>query len=83
MKTIIFSHVAAKELDALSAEGRETVLAGIHRYAMFGQGDVKQLNGRAGYRLRTGAYRVIFSEDRSTILAITLGRRTTTTYRRT
>lgn len=49
---------------------------------MTGQGDVKALQGRNGYRLRIGSYRVIFDEDATTILAIYVGRRNTTTYRR-
>jgi mRNA interferase RelE/StbE len=47
-----------------------------------GQGDVKALQGRDGYRLRIGGYRVIFDEDATTILAIYIGRRATTTYKR-
>lgn len=50
--------------------------------AVAGRGDVKALQGRKGYRLRVGAYRVIFDEDATTILAIHIGRRTTTTYTR-
>jgi len=49
---------------------------------MTGQCDVKALQGRDGFRLRIGIYRVIFDEDATTILAIYIGRRTTTTYRR-
>ena len=79
MKTIILTLSAAKDLDSLPREGRERVEAGLHRYALSGQGDVKALQGRAGYRLRIGSYRVIFDEDATTILAIYIGRRTTTT----
>ena len=71
-----------QELDALPKDAREQVEAGVHRYAMTGQGDVKALQGRDGFRLRIGSYRVIFDEDATTILAIYIGRRTTTTYRR-
>ncbi len=49
---------------------------------MTGQGDVKRLQGRDGYRLRIGDYRVIFDEDKTTILAIYISRRATTTYGR-
>jgi mRNA interferase RelE/StbE len=49
---------------------------------MTGQGDVKALQGRGGYRLRLGSYRVIFDEDATTILAVYIGRRATTTYKR-
>lgn len=82
MKTIIFTLSAAKDLDALPRDAREQVEGGLNRYAMTGHGDVKALQGRTGYRLRIGSYRVIFGEDAATILAIYIGRRTTTTYRR-
>lgn len=43
---------------------------------------MKQQTGRQGYRLRIGRYRVLFDEDRLTILAVYIGKRETTTYRR-
>ena len=49
---------------------------------MTGQGDAQPLQGREGDRLRIGSCRVIFDEDAVTILAIYIGRRATTTYRR-
>jgi len=82
LKTIILTVNAAKDLDALPRDAREQVQGGLHRYAMTGQGDVKALAGRDGFRLRIGGYRVIFDEDAVTILAIYIGRRTTTTYKR-
>ena len=82
MKTVILTLNAAKDLDALPRDAREQVEAGLHRYAMTGQGDVKALQGRDGYRLRIGSYRVLFDEDAVTILAIYIGRRTSTTYMR-
>ena len=82
MKTIILTLSAAKDLDGLPKDAREQVEAGLHRYAMTGQGDVKRLQGRDGFRLRIGSYRVIFDEDTMTILAIYVGRRDTTTYKR-
>jgi len=82
VKTIILTLSAAKDLDALPRGAREQVEAGLHRYAMTGQGDVKSLQGRDGYRLRIGDYRIIFDEDAITILAIAIGRRTTTAYKR-
>lgn len=81
MKTVILTLSAAKDLDALPREAREQVETGLHRYAMTGQGDVKALQGRNGYRLRIGSYRVIFDEDAATILAVYVGRRTTTAYK--
>jgi len=49
---------------------------------MSGEGDVKRLSGRDGFRLRIGRYRAVFDEDVSTILAVYIGRRETTTYSR-
>eukprot|EP01037_Dinobryon_pediforme_P029155 gene29155-32702_t len=82
MKTIVFTKQAAKDLDALPSQDRDTVTTGLTEYAITGRGDVKALVGRDGYRLRIGAYRVIFDEDATTILAIYVGRRQTATYER-
>lgn len=82
MKTIILTHSAAKDLDGLPAAARSAVETALIRYATSGEGDVKRLQGRNGFRMRIGSYRVVFDEDRLTILAIYIGRRETTTYRR-
>jgi len=82
VKTIVLTPSAAKDIDSLPQDAREQVQTALHRYAMTGQGDVKALHGRDGYRLRVGSYRVIFDEDATTILAIYIGRRATTTYKR-
>lgn len=73
---------AAKDLDALPGDDRDFVITGLTSYAVAGQGDVKALAGRRGYRLRIGSYRVVFDEDAVTILAIDVGRRQTATYKR-
>jgi mRNA interferase RelE/StbE len=82
MKTIVFEKPAAKVYDGLPDETRESVASALHRYAISGIGDVKPLSGRPGYRMRVGDYRVIFGEDGYTVIAIYIGRRDTTTYRR-
>jgi mRNA interferase RelE/StbE len=82
MKTIILTHAAARDLDKLPPAVRETVEEGLTAYAVSGRGDVKRLTGREGYRLRLGSYRVLFAEDAVTILAVYIGRRETTTYKR-
>ena len=79
---IVLTHAAAKDLDALPAQARASVETALIRYAMSGEGDVKRLQGRGGYRMRVGSYRVLFDEDQQTNLAIYVGRRETTTYRR-
>lgn len=80
MKTIVLSAAAARDLDALPLKARAQVSEGLINYATTGRGDVKRLKGREGFRLRIGEYRVIFDEDTTTILAIYVGRRKTTTY---
>lgn len=82
VKTVIFTNAAAKQLDALPDEVREAIETSLDGYAMTGQGDVKALSGRVGYRLRVGSYRVIFAEDQVTVLAVSIGRRQTATYKR-
>jgi mRNA interferase RelE/StbE len=83
VKTIVFTKAAARDFDALPFQAREAVTLALTTYAIEGRGDVKKLTGRDGFRLRVGDYRVIFNEDQTTILAIFVGRRSTTTYRRT
>ncbi|TPQ50188.1 plasmid stabilization protein [Prosthecomicrobium hirschii] len=82
MKTIILTPSAARDLDALPAAARDQITDALNRYAVSGFGDVKRLSGRNEYRLRIGRYRVLFEEDQITILAIYVGKRETTTYRR-
>lgn len=82
MKTIVLTASAARDLDNLPADVRQQVSDGLIEYAVSGRGDVKRLAGRDGYRLRIGRYRVLFDEDRTTILAIYIGKRETTTYGR-
>jgi mRNA interferase RelE/StbE len=81
MKTVIFTAAAAKDHDALPAQAREEVDIALDNYATDGRGDVKRLQGSPYYRLRVGRYRVVFDEDQTTILAIYIGKRETTTYR--
>jgi mRNA interferase RelE/StbE len=82
MKTIVFTRDAAKQLDALPLEARTAVVDALAGYAINGVGDVKRLSGRGGYRMRVGSYRVLFDEDATTVLAIYIGKRETTTYKR-
>ena len=82
MKTIILSHRAAKDLNALPGDVRTQLSEALIDYATTGRGDVKKLAGRDGYRMRVGGYRILFDEDAVTILAIYFGKRATTTYKR-
>ncbi len=80
MKTIIFTRVAEKQLDALPPAVQAQIGDALDRYAIAGEGDVKKLGNRPGLRLRAGRYRVIFHEDLQTVLAVQIAKRDTTTY---
>ena len=82
MKTIMLTRAAAKQLDALPRDARDQIEAGLDNYAIHGQGEVKKLQDRMGYRLRVGRYRVIFDEEQTTILAVYIGKRDSRTYSR-
>lgn len=81
MKTIVLTNAAAKQFDALPEPVRAMIATALDAYALHGRGDVKALKDRPGYRLRVGRYRVIFTEDMTTILAVHIGPRQTGTYR--
>jgi mRNA interferase RelE/StbE len=81
VKTIVFTPRAARQLDKLPFDVRVQVEAGLAKYVISGDGDMKQLKDRPGYRLRIGRYRVIFSEDRTTILVIQVLKRDSKTYK--
>ncbi len=82
MKTVVLSSAASRQLDALPHEAQEHIMDALYDYATSGTGDVKALQGRPGYRLRAGRYRVVFAEDAVTVLAIYIGKRDSTTYSR-
>jgi mRNA interferase RelE/StbE len=59
----------------LPAEVRTRIDARLTQYATNGSGDVKRLKGRSGARLRVGDYRVIFYEERGTVVVVAVGHR--------
>ena len=82
MKTIVYTRAAEKQLLSLPLQAQEAIEAALETYALTGRGDVKVLVDEPGYRMRIGSYRLFFNEDRTIILAIKIGRRSSTTYRR-
>lgn len=62
MKTIAYTLAARRQLRKLSPQIWAQIEERIARYAEFGLGDVKALQGRTGARLRIGDFRVIFVE---------------------
>ncbi len=55
-----FSKQAEKFLKKRDPATRNRILKAIHSLPA---GDVKKLQGRSGYRLRVGDYRIIFDKD--------------------
>ncbi len=75
MREIAFTPSAARQWMKLPAHVRNRIDGKLSAYAATGSGDVKRLKDRAGSRLRVGDWRVIFIEDRTSILIVAVGHR--------
>ena len=68
MKRIVWTEPARSDVRRLDKPTAMRVLTGLHRFAEFGEGDVKSLQGREEFRLRIGDIRLFFvSPDVETI----------------
>jgi mRNA interferase RelE/StbE len=62
IRAVIWTPRALRELRALDQRVVQRIGSAVTRYAETGHGDAKKLEGRADeYRLRVGAWRVIFA----------------------
>ena len=75
MKKIAFTTAATRQWLKLSADIRKRIDAKLTVYATNGSGDVKRLKGGGGCRLRVGDWRVIFIEDKTSIIIVAVGNR--------
>jgi mRNA interferase RelE/StbE len=75
MKKIAFTAAATRQWMKLSADIRKRIDAKLTVYATNGSGDVKRLKGGGGCRLRAGDWRVIFIEDKTSIIIVAVGNR--------
>jgi len=75
MKPIAFTPTSARQWGKLSPEVRRRIDRRLTEFAASGHGDVRRLKGREGMRLRVGDWRVIFYEDRGTIVVAAVGHR--------
>ena len=75
MKEIAFTPAATRQWLKLTADIRKRIDAKLSVYATDGSGDVKRLKGRAGCRLRVGDWRVIFIEEKTSIVIVAVGNR--------
>tara|TARA_Y100000815_G_scaffold244735_2_gene243187 strand:+ start:860 stop:1096 length:237 start_codon:yes stop_codon:yes gene_type:complete len=57
---VTYSRTATKDLRKMPAKDRTALMDKLDTYAATGAGDVKALQGRAGFRLRHGQWRAIF-----------------------
>ena len=75
MRSIAFTPASARQWTKLSGDVRRRLDARLTEFAASGKGDVKRLKGRNGARLRVGDWRVIFYEERGTIVVVAVGHR--------
>jgi len=69
-----YSKSALKDLRKVPAKDRDAIMGKLAAYAETGQGDVKKLQGRDGYRLRHGNWRALF-EIRGDIIVVRVAKR--------
>lgn len=75
MKPIAFTPASTRQWVKLSAKVRQRIDARLTEFAASGKGDIKRLKGRQGSRLRVGDWRVIFYEEKGTIIIVAVGHR--------
>ncbi len=73
MKGIVYTGSALRQRRRLDAMIRKRIDAKLARFAETGEGDVKRLTGRIEARLRVGDWRIIFTEDGTTITVRAIG----------
>lgn len=54
------TNIAAKDLRKMPVKDALAVVSKLEAYAKKGEGDVKKLQGREGFRLRHGVWRALF-----------------------
>ena len=78
MKTIAYSKSAIRTLRKLPANAAARIRAKVEQYAADPAAqvnNVRKLQGRDGYRLRVGDWRVIFDEDGNVLAILEIGPR--------
>lgn len=74
-KTLIYTATAARSFWSLPDQVQEDILEALRIYALTGEGDVKQMKGGMGLRMRVGDYRIVFDETKEGITIIAVGHR--------
>ena len=78
MRTIVWTHEAARQFLALSTEGQDRIEAKINQLALNPSAlanQIKPLKGVKALRLRVGDYRVIFTDEGVILMILKIGHR--------
>lgn len=78
MRRIVYTRLALKQLKAIPQPTAARIRSKIEQYATDPPslaGNVLKLQGREGYRLRVGDYRVIFDDDGNVLDILGVGPR--------
>jgi mRNA interferase RelE/StbE len=75
MKPIVFTPASTRQWVKLAGDVRRRIDRRLTEFAASGKGDVKRLKGREDLRLRIGDWRVIFYEERGSIIVVAVGHR--------
>ena len=78
MRSVTYTGVALKALDRIPQGAARRIRSKIAQYAADPatlRNNVRKLQGRDGYRLRVGDYRVIFDEDDVVMTVLQVGPR--------
>jgi mRNA interferase RelE/StbE len=78
MRRIVYSRLSLKQLQAIPEPAASRIRSKIEQYAANPAslaGNVVKLQGRDGYRLRVGDYRIVFDDDGRVLDILSLGAR--------
>ena len=78
MRTIVWTHEAARQFLALSVEVQDRIEAKLDQFAMNPSAlanQIKPLKGVKARRLRVGDYRVIFTDEGVILMILKVGHR--------
>lgn len=75
MKTVAYSSFARRQLKKLPVQAQAEIESAVADFAATNRGDVKKLQGRDGYRLRVGVYRVIMDLNGAVLTILAVGDR--------
>ena len=76
-----YTSSAVRDLKRIPTSDRNTIVSAVTAYADTGRGDVRALKDQSGFRLRVGAWRVLFDITADLVSIRHVVRRSERTYR--